>query len=80
MPSAPSMSEVRPFSTTAQIQFEQPESTGGVPVLKYRVHWRTQGTGSWEESVYEAQDGKNTNENANNGDVSGTCEFSFGND
>lgn len=60
VPSPPSMSEVRPFSTTVQIQFEQPESTGGVPVLKYRAQWRAQGRGNWEQSVYEVEDGKNT--------------------
>lgn len=60
MPSAPSISEVKPFSTTAQIQFEEPESVGGVPVLKYRAEWRTQGRGSWVNRVYEVQDGENT--------------------
>uniref|UniRef100_A0A8C9ZYB4 Neural cell adhesion molecule 1b n=1 Tax=Sander lucioperca TaxID=283035 RepID=A0A8C9ZYB4_SANLU len=49
VPSAPSVSEVRPFSTTAQIQFEEPESTGGVAVLKYRAEWRTQGRGYTSE-------------------------------
>uniref|UniRef100_A0A8D0A404 Neural cell adhesion molecule 1b n=1 Tax=Sander lucioperca TaxID=283035 RepID=A0A8D0A404_SANLU len=60
VPSAPSVSEVRPFSTTAQIQFEEPESTGGVAVLKYRAEWRTQGytsevtiTGLKPETSYE---------------------------
>ncbi|XP_070826449.1 neural cell adhesion molecule 1b isoform X7 [Chaetodon trifascialis] len=53
VPSAPSISEVRPFSTTALIQFEEPESTGGVPVLKYRAEWRTQGRGGWVHRVYE---------------------------
>ncbi len=61
VPSAPSISEVRPFSTTAQIQFEEPESTGGVPVLKYRVEWRTQDRGNWVQKLFEAQDGKNIN-------------------
>lgn len=62
MPSAPSISEVRPFSTTAQIQFEEPEATGGVPVLKYRVEWRMQGRVSWVHRVYDAyeEDGENT--------------------
>ncbi|XP_055370269.1 neural cell adhesion molecule 1b isoform X12 [Betta splendens] len=54
VPSAPSISEVRPFSTTAQIQFEEPEATGGVPVLKYRVEWRMQGRVSWAHRVYDA--------------------------
>nr|XP_020470480.1 neural cell adhesion molecule 1 isoform X2 [Monopterus albus] len=57
VPSAPSIIEVSPFSTTAQIQFEEPESTGGVPVLKYRAQWKVQGRGSWAQKVYEAQDG-----------------------
>ncbi|XP_022615393.1 neural cell adhesion molecule 1 isoform X13 [Seriola dumerili] len=57
VPSAPSISEVRPFSTTAQIQFEEPESTGGVPVQKYKVEWRTQHRGSWVHRVFEVQDG-----------------------
>lgn len=60
VPSAPSISEVRPFSTTAQIQFEEPEATGGVPVLKYRAEWRAQGRGSWVHKVYEVQDGEKT--------------------
>ncbi|XP_026233321.1 neural cell adhesion molecule 1b isoform X4 [Anabas testudineus] len=54
VPSAPSISEVKPFSTTAQIQFEEPESNGGVPVLKYRAEWRTQGRGSWVHRVYNS--------------------------
>ncbi|KAM8902448.1 neural cell adhesion molecule 1b isoform 3-T3 [Spinachia spinachia] len=57
VPSAPSIGEVRPFSTTAQIQFEEPESTGGVPVLQYRVEWRAQGWGSWVHRVYAVQEG-----------------------
>uniref|UniRef100_A0A8D3C1K6 Neural cell adhesion molecule 1b n=1 Tax=Scophthalmus maximus TaxID=52904 RepID=A0A8D3C1K6_SCOMX len=57
VPSAPFISEVKPFSTTAQVQFEEPESTGGVPVLKFRAEWRPQGKGSWVQRVYEVQDG-----------------------
>ncbi|XP_026175221.1 neural cell adhesion molecule 1b isoform X4 [Mastacembelus armatus] len=56
VPSAPSIMEVRPFSTTAQILFEEPESTGGVPVLKYRAEWRMHGRSSWVYRVYEVQD------------------------
>uniref|UniRef100_UPI0037E715CC neural cell adhesion molecule 1b isoform X4 n=1 Tax=Semicossyphus pulcher TaxID=241346 RepID=UPI0037E715CC len=57
VPSAPTISEVRPFSTTAQIQFEEPESTGGVPVLRYKAEWRTQGRGSWVQKVFYVEDG-----------------------
>ncbi|RVE64984.1 hypothetical protein OJAV_G00131250 [Oryzias javanicus] len=56
VPSAPSIVEVRPFSTTALIQYEEPESTGGVPVLKYKALWRMQGKGDWVQRVYEASD------------------------
>ncbi|XP_053279499.1 neural cell adhesion molecule 1b isoform X4 [Pleuronectes platessa] len=57
VPSAPSVSEVRPFSTSAQIQFAEPDSTGGVSVLKYKAEWRTQGRGSWAQGVYLVEDG-----------------------
>ncbi|XP_067451121.1 neural cell adhesion molecule 1b isoform X7 [Thunnus thynnus] len=57
VPSSPSVSEVKPFSTTAQMQFEEPESTGGVPILKYKAEWRIHGRGSWMHRVFEVQDG-----------------------
>lgn len=57
VPSAPSIIEVRAFSTTAQIQFAEPESTGGVPVLKYKIQWRMKGWGSWTQGVYDIQQG-----------------------
>uniref|UniRef100_H3DFI6 Neural cell adhesion molecule 1b n=1 Tax=Tetraodon nigroviridis TaxID=99883 RepID=H3DFI6_TETNG len=57
VPSAPFIIEVRAFSTTAQIQFEEPESTGGVPVLKYKVQWRIKGRSSWTQGVYDIQQG-----------------------
>lgn len=60
VPSAVVIDEVRPFSTTALIQFGEPESTGGVPILKYRAEWRMQGRGGWMQKVYEVQDGKST--------------------
>ncbi|XP_047246596.1 neural cell adhesion molecule 1b isoform X8 [Girardinichthys multiradiatus] len=56
VPSALVINEVRPFSTTVLIQFGEPESTGGVPVLKYRAEWRMQGRGGWMQKVYEVQD------------------------
>ncbi|KAM9734067.1 neural cell adhesion molecule 1b isoform 7-T8 [Menidia menidia] len=57
VPSAPSINEVRPFSTTALIRFEEPESTGGVPVLRYRAEWRKQGRANWLQDVFEIEDG-----------------------
>ncbi|XP_057695175.1 neural cell adhesion molecule 1b isoform X4 [Corythoichthys intestinalis] len=57
VPSSPFINEVSPFSTTAFIQFEEPESTGGVPVLKYKALWRMQDRGSWSQRIYELKDG-----------------------
>ncbi|XP_073778781.1 neural cell adhesion molecule 1b isoform X14 [Danio rerio] len=57
VPSAPSIGEVQPYSSTAQVLFEEPESTGGVPVLKYRAEWRAVGRGKWVQRVYEVKDG-----------------------
>ncbi|XP_033953277.1 neural cell adhesion molecule 1b isoform X2 [Pseudochaenichthys georgianus] len=57
VPSAPFLSEVRPFSTSAQIEFGEPESTGGVSVLKYKAEWRTQGRGTWSHRSYAVDDG-----------------------
>uniref|UniRef100_A0A8C2JN33 Neural cell adhesion molecule 1b n=1 Tax=Cyprinus carpio TaxID=7962 RepID=A0A8C2JN33_CYPCA len=57
VPSAPSITQVQPYSSTAQVLFEEPESTGGVPVLKYRAEWRAVGRGKWVQRVYEVKDG-----------------------
>ncbi|XP_035240314.1 neural cell adhesion molecule 1b isoform X16 [Anguilla anguilla] len=57
VPSAPSVELVEPYSSTAQVEFEEPESSGGVPVLKYRAEWRVVGHTSWAQRAYEAKDG-----------------------
>uniref|UniRef100_UPI003AAAC852 neural cell adhesion molecule 1b n=1 Tax=Centroberyx gerrardi TaxID=166262 RepID=UPI003AAAC852 len=57
VPSAPSIGEVEPFSSTAQVHFQEPEATGGVPVLRYRAEWRMQGRGSWAHRIYDIQEG-----------------------
>ncbi|XP_026081974.1 neural cell adhesion molecule 1-like isoform X6 [Carassius auratus] len=56
VPSAPSITQVQPYSSTAQVLFEEPESTGGVPVLKYRAEWRAVGRGKWVHRIYEVKD------------------------
>ncbi|KAL0174173.1 hypothetical protein M9458_030141, partial [Cirrhinus mrigala] len=56
VPSVPSITQVQPYSSTAQVLFEEPESTGGVPVLKYRAEWRAVGRGKWVQRVYEVKD------------------------
>ncbi|XP_065137446.1 neural cell adhesion molecule 1b isoform X3 [Paramisgurnus dabryanus] len=57
VPSAPVITQALPYSSTAQVLFEEPESTGGVPVLKYRAEWRAMGRGKWVQRVYEVKDG-----------------------
>ncbi|XP_059389254.1 neural cell adhesion molecule 1-like isoform X6 [Carassius carassius] len=57
VPSAPSITQVQPYSSTAQVLFEEPESTGGVPVLKYRAEWRAVGRGKWVQQIYRVKDG-----------------------
>ncbi|XP_077064816.1 neural cell adhesion molecule 1b isoform X17 [Siphateles boraxobius] len=56
VPSAPAITQVQPYSSTAQVLFEEPVSTGGVPVLKYRAEWRAVGRGKWVQRVYEVKD------------------------
>ncbi|KAM4627842.1 neural cell adhesion molecule 1b isoform 2-T2 [Polymixia lowei] len=57
VPSIPAVVEVEPFSSTARIQFQEPEATGGVPVLKYKAEWRPEGRGGWLQRIYEVQGG-----------------------
>ncbi|XP_067307257.1 neural cell adhesion molecule 1b isoform X3 [Pseudorasbora parva] len=56
VPSAPAITQVQPYSSTAQVLFEEPVSTGGVPVLKYRAEWRAVGRGKWVQRVYDVKD------------------------
>ncbi|XP_067827105.1 neural cell adhesion molecule 1-like isoform X8 [Heptranchias perlo] len=46
-PSAPTVLDTIPYSSTAQIEIEEPESTGGVPILKYLVEWKIKDTDEW---------------------------------
>ncbi|KAK6285157.1 hypothetical protein J4Q44_G00390180 [Coregonus suidteri] len=57
VPSAPSLGEVEPFSSSARVEFQEPDATGGVPVLRYRAEWKTVGRGSWVQRVYEVHGG-----------------------
>ncbi|KAK6295982.1 hypothetical protein J4Q44_G00336950 [Coregonus suidteri] len=57
VPSAPSLREVEPFSSSARVEFQGPDATGGVPVLRYRAEWKTVGMGSWVQRVYEVHGG-----------------------
>jgi neurocan core protein len=49
---------VEPFSSSARVEIQEPDATGGVPVLRYRAEWKTVGRGSWVQKVYEVQGGE----------------------
>lgn len=57
VPSAPEIEKVQPFSSTAVIEFEEPASVGGVPVLRYKLEWRIPGQG-WTSKEYPAEEGE----------------------
>ncbi|XP_072342736.1 neural cell adhesion molecule 1-like isoform X14 [Scyliorhinus torazame] len=46
-PSAPAVLDTIPYSSTVQVKVEEPESTGGVPILKYLVEWKVRNTEEW---------------------------------
>lgn len=56
VPSSPDIQRVEPFSSTAVVVFEEPDSSGGVPIIKYRVEWRSSGQ-KWVGREYEAEEG-----------------------
>ncbi|NXG16607.1 NCAM1 protein, partial [Grallaria varia] len=55
-PSSPSINRVEPYSSTAQVEFDEPEATGGVPILKYKAEWRALGEGEWHSRLYDAKE------------------------
>ncbi|KAJ8347525.1 hypothetical protein SKAU_G00261140 [Synaphobranchus kaupii] len=57
VPSAPSIERMVPYSSTAVIAFEEPDASGGVPILKYKAEWRLAQEGEWTAREYEAVDG-----------------------
>lgn len=57
-PSSPSIDQVEPYSSTAQVQFDEPEATGGVPILKYKAEWRAVGEEVWHSKWYDAKEGE----------------------
>uniref|UniRef100_A0A3Q2CKQ5 Neural cell adhesion molecule 1a n=1 Tax=Cyprinodon variegatus TaxID=28743 RepID=A0A3Q2CKQ5_CYPVA len=56
VPGSPIIEEVQPFSSTAKVVFKESVSSGGVPVLKYRVEWRLPGR-EWKSEEYKAEAG-----------------------
>ncbi|NXJ17449.1 NCAM1 protein, partial [Dicrurus megarhynchus] len=55
-PSSPSIGRVEPYSSSAQLEFDEPEATGGVPILKYKAEWRALGEGEWHSRLYDAKE------------------------
>ncbi|XP_051257980.1 neural cell adhesion molecule 1a isoform X8 [Dicentrarchus labrax] len=55
VPSSPEIEQVEPFSSTAVVEFDEPDSIGGVPIIKYRVQWRLLGQ-EWTGKEYNAED------------------------
>ncbi|XP_062364598.1 neural cell adhesion molecule 1 [Cinclus cinclus] len=55
-PSSPSIGRVEPYSSSAQVEFDEPEATGGVPILRYKAEWRALGEGDWHARLYDAKE------------------------
>ncbi|XP_050777750.1 neural cell adhesion molecule 1 isoform X10 [Gopherus flavomarginatus] len=55
-PSSPSIDRVEPYSSTAQVVFDEPEASGGVPILKYKAEWRALGEEDWHSRWYDAKE------------------------
>ncbi|XP_069804833.1 neural cell adhesion molecule 1 isoform X2 [Dendropsophus ebraccatus] len=55
-PSSPTIVRVESYSSTAMVEFEEPDSTGGVPILKYKAEWKPTGAETWQTSNFSAQD------------------------
>ncbi|XP_071783034.2 neural cell adhesion molecule 1a [Centroberyx gerrardi] len=55
VPSSPAIERVEPFSSTAVVEFDEPDSSGGVPIVKYRADWRLPGQ-DWTGREYDAED------------------------
>ncbi|XP_058484346.1 neural cell adhesion molecule 1a isoform X6 [Solea solea] len=55
VPSSPEIIQVEAFSSTAVVEFKEPDSLGGVPIIKYIVEWRLTGQ-DWTGKEYKAED------------------------
>ncbi|XP_019366289.1 PREDICTED: neural cell adhesion molecule 1 isoform X2 [Gavialis gangeticus] len=55
-PSSPYINRVEPYSSSAQVEFDEPEATGGVPILKYKAEWRVLGEEEWRSRWYDAKE------------------------
>ncbi|XP_069470360.1 neural cell adhesion molecule 1 isoform X2 [Ambystoma mexicanum] len=55
-PSSPSILKLDPYSSSAKIEFDEPDATGGVPILKYRAEWKAVTDGEWSSRMYDAKE------------------------
>ncbi|XP_078538491.1 neural cell adhesion molecule 1 isoform X4 [Lissotriton helveticus] len=55
-PSSPSILKLEPYSSSAKMEFDEPDATGGVPILKYRAEWKVLGEGEWSSRMYDAKE------------------------
>ncbi|XP_037126673.1 neural cell adhesion molecule 1a isoform X16 [Syngnathus acus] len=53
VPSPPEIQRLEPFSSSAAVEFDEPVSFGGVPIIKYRLQWRSDGQ-DWTGRDYDA--------------------------
>ncbi|XP_030076385.1 neural cell adhesion molecule 1 isoform X6 [Microcaecilia unicolor] len=56
IPSSPSIHNVEPYSSSAKVEFDEPDATGGVPILKYRAEWKTTGEVQWNFKDHDARE------------------------
>lgn len=55
-PSSPTIQNVESYSSTALVVFEEPDSTGGVPILKYKAEWKAAGSQTWQKANFTSQE------------------------
>ncbi|XP_061659315.1 neural cell adhesion molecule 1a isoform X1 [Syngnathoides biaculeatus] len=55
VPSSPKIQRLEPFSSSAVVEFDEPDSSGGVPIIKYLVEWRLDGQ-DWTGKEYDANE------------------------
>ncbi|XP_063291806.1 neural cell adhesion molecule 1 isoform X3 [Pelobates fuscus] len=55
-PSYPNIIRVESYSSTAMVEFEEPDASGGVPILRYKAEWKTTGEDKWHSKLYDAKE------------------------
>uniref|UniRef100_A0A8C5W6U0 Neural cell adhesion molecule 1 n=1 Tax=Leptobrachium leishanense TaxID=445787 RepID=A0A8C5W6U0_9ANUR len=55
-PSSPNILRVESYSSTAMVVFEEPDASGGVPILRYKAERKTTGEEMWYTRLYDAKE------------------------